>query len=505
VHDRRVTITTVHPIWAVGIRSFAFLRKEVVEIVRQPRLIALLVLGPFALLLMFGSGYAETSIVKRAIFVGPPGSIYEDVLAGYGDQLDDFIDSQGMVATEAEGRAALERGDADVVVVFPDDPEASVMRGERAVIKVLHNEIDPIQQGAVEVAARLAIQEVNATVLATLAGDAQAELASADAYAERFRTLAPRFDADPEAAGGELRQELGRLGAALDGTNTILSRLRPDDPTLVDDVTEARRLAADLDARVAAVDAGTTDAELQDLTGSITTLATRLDQIVVLDPNVLVRPFASDTENVLRAAISPTDYFTPASLALLLQHLALTFAALSLVRDRRTGLFELMRVGPLSSIEIIVGKIFAYLLVGSVVGGALVAAAVLGLHVPLSGSIGLLAVVVLGVLLASLALGMVLAIVSQTESQAVQYAMLVLLAGLFFSGFILPIEGLSYPVRAVSWLLPVTYGIRTMQDIMLRGVAPSTTMLLGLGALVVGYGSIAVIGLKRRLRTGGVG
>ena len=135
----------------------------------------------------------------------------------------------------------------------------------------------------------------------------------------------------------------------------------------------------------------------------------------------------------------------------------------------------------------------------------LVAAAVLGLQVPLSGSIGLLAVVVLGVLLSSLALGMVLAIVSQTESQAVQYAMLVLLAGLFFSGFILPIEGLSYPVRLVSWLLPVTYGITTMQDIMLRGVAPSTTMLLGLGALVVGYGSIAVIGLKRRLRTGGVG
>ncbi len=50
-------------------------------------------------------------------------------------------------------------------------------------------------------------------------------------------------------------------------------------------------------------------------------------------------------------------------------------------------------------------------------------------------------------LLASLALGMVFAIISQSESQAVQYAMLALLAGLFFSGFILPIEGSMYPVR----------------------------------------------------------
>ena len=238
MHDRRVAIKTVHPIWAVGIRSFAFLRKEVVEIVRQPRLIALLVLGPFALLLMFGSGYAETSIAKRAIFVGPAGSIYEDVLAGYEDQLADFIDSKGMVATEAEGRAVLDRGDADVVVVFPEDPEASVLRGERAVIKVLHNEIDPIQQGAVEVAARLAIQEVNATVLATLAGDAAGRTGIRRCVCRAAPDPRAAFDSDPAGAGGELRDELRRLEAALDGTNTILSRLRPDDPTLVGDVAE---------------------------------------------------------------------------------------------------------------------------------------------------------------------------------------------------------------------------------------------------------------------------
>jgi ABC-2 type transport system permease protein len=65
----------VGPVWAVFVRSFAFLRKEVVEILRQPRLIALLVLGPFALLMLFGCGYAETTLSKRAIFVGAAGSV----------------------------------------------------------------------------------------------------------------------------------------------------------------------------------------------------------------------------------------------------------------------------------------------------------------------------------------------------------------------------------------------------------------------------------------------
>jgi ABC-2 type transport system permease protein len=494
-------VRTVSPAWAVGVRTFAFLRKEVVEIVRQPRLIALLVIGPFLLLVMFGMGYGETTIQKRAIFVGPADSIYADVLETYEEELSDFIDSAGLVPTLGEGRAALTDGDVDVVVVFPDDPEQTVMSGERAVIEIYHDEIDPIQQGAVEIAARLAIQEVNATVLTSLAAETQDQLATAGALSDEFAAAADGLTSDPVASRDMLQMSLQRLAPALDGTATVLGRLDGTDEDALEQVEATRARAAELAERAEAIDESTSDAELQQFSDDLADFADQVDDTVVLDPEVLVRPFRSHTENVVSASINPTDYFTPASLALLLQHLALTFAALSLVRDRRTGLFELMRVGPLSSIEIIVGKIFAYLLVGSVVGAALVAAATLGLGVELAGSIGWLAVVVVGVLLASLAMGMVLAIISKTESQAVQFAMLALLAGLFFSGFILPISGLSYPVKVISWLLPVTYGISMLQDIMLRGLDPDPQMLLALGGLVVAYGAIAIVGLRRRLRT----
>ena len=499
---RAVPIRTVRPLWAIVIRSFAFVRKEVVEIVRQPRLVALLVVGPFALLLMFGMGYGNDSLQKRAVFVGTEGSIYGDVLTNYEEQLDDFIESQGLVDDVGEARARLAAGDVDVVVVFPDDPLGSVLAGERAVIEILHGEIDPIQVAAVEVAARLAIQEVNATVLAAVASEAQAQLQDAQAFSDRFAELARQAPSDPVATRDDVRAELDRLGPALDGSSVVLTRLEGADPELIAALDETRRQAAAVTEQAATIDESTSDAELESLATALDDLAAHVDDAVVLDPEVLVRPFESQTENVAVQSVTPTDFFTPASLALLLQHLALTFAALSLVRDRRTGLFELMRVGPLSSIEIIVGKIFAYLLVGTVVGAALVAAAVLILGVSLSGSIGWLAIVVVGVLLASLSLGMVLAIISHNESQAVQFAMLALLAGLFFSGFVLPIESLRYPVKIVSFLLPVTYGISSMQDIMLRGVAPATGTVIGLSALVIGYGTLAVLGLRRRLRTG---
>ena len=493
------SLKVVRPIWAVAIRSFAFLRKEVVEIVRQPRLVALLVVGPFALLVLFGSGYSETAIVKRAVFVGPPGSIYEEVLVTYEEDLADFIDSQGMVATEAEGVAELDAGRADLVVIFPADPATEVMTGERAVIRLIHNEIDPIQEGAVEIAARLAIQEVNATVLTTLAVEAQDSMPDSATMRERLIALSAELAEDPVATRDMLVTELGLVEDALSGSATVLDRLDLGDDPRGDELAAVRSDTLAIAEELQTISDDTTDEELTALADSVTGLTSALDEVVILDPEVLIRPFQSRTDNRLDGRINPTEYFTPASLALLLQHLALTFAALSLVRDRRTGLFELMRVGPLSSIEIIVGKIFAYLLVGSVVGALLMAASVYGLSVPLAGSVGWVAFTVVGVLLASLALGMVLATIASTESEAVQYAMLVLLAGLFFSGFILPIDGLSPPVRIVSWLLPVTYGIASFQDVMLRGLPPDDSVVIGLSLLVVGYGAIAVLGLRRQL------
>jgi len=494
-------VRPVRPLWAIVIRSFAFVRKEVVEIVRQPRLILLLVAGPFALLLMFGFGYGNDSLQKRALFVGPDDSIYAEVLDRYEDQLDDFIDSRGLVPDLSEARRQLDEGEVDVVVVFPDDAQMSVISGERAVVEILHSEIDPIQQAAVEVAARLAIQEVNATVLAALASEAEASLQTAPDFGARLTEHADAIESDP-AAAADVRTDLDRLGVALDGSAMVLSRLDGVEPELVDTLDETRARTAELAERAGTIDGSTADSDRSAFADDLRDLATRVEDTLVLDPEVLVRPFESRTDNVVEGTVTPTDFFTPASLALLLQHLALTFAALSLVRDRRTGLFELMRVGPLSSLEIVVGKIFAYLLVGSVVGAALVAAAVLGLGVSLAGSIGWLALMVVGVLLASLSLGMVLAIGSKSESQAVQFAMLALLAGLFFSGFVLPLETLRYPVKAISWLLPVTYGISSMQDVMLRGTAPSPWIVGGLAALVIGYGLLAVFGLRRQLRGG---
>ena len=319
------------------------------------------------------------------------------------------------------------------------------------------------------------------------------------AGAQVANAVAAGDDAGAADAARQVSEAATGARDLLASSDSILRQLGAADAPHVRSVLDGLEQAtADADA----VAAGGEDvpARAASLATTLDTVAQNAPQVAALDPAVLVRPFQASTQNVVPTDIEPVDFFTPSALALLLQHLALTFAALSLVHDRELGLFELLRVGPLSSWEIVTGKTIAYLVVGMVVGVGLLEAAIHLLGVPLLGSL----MWVLGafglVLLASLALGTLVSLISRTETQAVQWSMMTLLAGLFFSGFVLSLDGLTYPVKAISWLLPVTYGIQILQDVMLRGVAPERQDLLGLGALVVGYGSVAILLLRRQLR-----
>ena len=75
-----------------------------------------------------------------------------------------------------------------------------------------------------------------------------------------------------------------------------------------------------------------------------------------------------------------------------------------------------------------------------------------------------------------------------------------LLGSVFFSGFFLDLRNLLQPVRIVSWMLPATYGIRLLQDIMLRGASANPILLVGLVGLGVAFFLITLLLLRRQMR-----
>ena len=150
--------------------------------------------------------------------------------------------------------------------------------------------------------------------------------------------------------------------------------------------------------------------------------------------------------------------------------MAVTLIALSVVRERTSGLFELFRVSPIRTGELVVGKLLAFGLLRAAIAVMTFALLIVGLRTcRCSATRPLLAGVVALLVLASLGLGLLIAAVSDSERQAVQLSLLLLLASVFFSGFVLGTDEFSEPVRSLTALLPVTNGIRLIGDVMLRG------------------------------------
>lgn len=189
-----------------------------------------------------------------------------------------------------------------------------------------------------------------------------------------------------------------------------------------------------------------------------------------IPPEVIASPTRADVLNQAPIVPSILGFYGPAVLALILQHMAVTLVALSVVRERTSGVIELFRIAPVNAWEIVAGKVLGFGVLCAAIAVATLALLHFGLGVPMLGDPLLLAGIVALLMLASLGLGLLISIVSDSERQAVQLSLLVLLASVFFSGFVLPIEEFETPVRAMAYGLPVTTGIRLAQDVMFRGL-----------------------------------
>jgi ABC-2 type transport system permease protein len=103
-------------------------------------------------------------------------------------------------------------------------------------------------------------------------------------------------------------------------------------------------------------------------------------------------------------------------------------------------------------------------------------------------------------LFAALGAGFVISLISQTDTQAVQYSMLLLLASIFFTGFFLDLRLMVAPLNLLANILPATYGIRLLQNVMLRGSGLDLIMIGGLVLIGVVLFFLSLILLQRRMK-----
>jgi ABC-2 type transport system permease protein len=159
----------------------------------------------------------------------------------------------------------------------------------------------------------------------------------------------------------------------------------------------------------------------------------------------------------------------PGLLGTILTMSMLVFTGLSLTREVERGTMESLLVMPISPLEVMLGKIMPYVLVGFLQGTLVLGAAVMLFGVPVAGSIAMLAALAILFITTNLSIGYTFSTFAKTQLQSVQMVMMFFLPNILLSGFMFPFAGMPTWAQWVSEGLPLTHYLRIVRSIMLKG------------------------------------
>ena len=203
------------------------------------------------------------------------------------------------------------------------------------------------------------------------------------------------------------------------------------------------------------------DGYQRELSAAATSSRVRVSRLIIT-PDVRVR------FNPTRAS---SNLFVPGLMAFVLTIVSSMMTAISLTREKETGTMEAMLVSPLRPLEIIVGKVAPYLVIGFVSAIAIIVEARLVFRVPLRGSLLLLLFEAALFILVSLSLGILVSARTSSQRLAMMAALLgTMLPNVLLSGFIFPVESMPWLLRILSNVVPGRWFVAIARGIMLKGV-----------------------------------
>ena len=483
------------------VRIISFFAKEINSVRRQPLLLAGLILGPFLILTLFGVGYTGERPVLRTALVVPPGQRDAAHVTELRDNMGAtfLVEDQHVYEDQAAAMEALRQGQVDVVEVFPPEITEVYSTGQAVDIAITYNEIDPLLRDWIEYLSYTQINELNKEMLRIYVGEGQQQVDNLAAYVVNARqevgTLRGYVDSGQRT---EAREAIDRLRKSIDVQLLTLGVLaasnNPDAQTTVRRLQDMRQaldlIDSDLDDEGQLAQQ---EERLNTIDTQLSEVETLADRVTSLDPLVVVSPLRSATTNLVPIAALSEDpgvayvrFYSPGVVALLLQHMMVTLAGLSLIRERMLGTVEVFRVAPINVLQLLAGKYLGYTLFASIIVVALLPLLVFGLGIPFPlEQAGLFILITLLVVLASLGWGFLISAIVRSDSQAVQFSMLLLLMSVFFSGFFIPLKSFVEQLRTLAKILPVTHGITGFQQILLLNQPPPASTYLWLLAVAV--------------------
>ncbi len=241
--------------------------------------------------------------------------------------------------------------------------------------------------------------------------------------------------------------------------------------------------------------------------GAISTLGTVAAQALLREQSaeaLAARQSTAALEVVVHRLYNPegiTQYnIVPGLLGVILQLTMVMMTSMALTRETERGTMENLLAMPTSPLEIMLGKVLPFLVIGGVQVVVVLAAAKFLFDVPFVGSLTLLLISILIFVLALVLLGYAFSTLARTQMQAMQLTFFFFLPSLLLSGFMFPYRGMPAWAQTLGEIFPLTHFLRIIRAVMLKG-ADLQGVASPLAALVLFVAVFTVLALARFRRT----
>lgn len=194
-------------------------------------------------------------------------------------------------------------------------------------------------------------------------------------------------------------------------------------------------------------------------------------------------------------------FMAPAVMALVLTVLMQNLTALAVARERELGTFEQLVMTPIRPVELLMGKLTPFGLIGCIDALLVGLLVVFALGVPFRGSVWVLGLATLPFLIAVLGLGLVISTMSANQQQAQLTSFFFMFPSILLSGFVFPVENMPTVLQWISKAIPMTYYLEVVRGSFMRGSGFGTLVpqIAGLCTLAVFYFGCGVVRFRKRL------
>jgi ABC-2 type transport system permease protein len=191
----------------------------------------------------------------------------------------------------------------------------------------------------------------------------------------------------------------------------------------------------------------------------------------------------------------------PGLMGVVLTMTLVIITGLAITRERERGTMENLLATPVRPVEVMLGKIAPYIVVGYMQMGLIVLAAKYLFEVPMQGSLVLLFLLSFVFIAANLAMGVTFSTLARNQLQAVQMSFFYFLPNILLSGFMFPFRGMPGWAQAIGSVLPLTHYLRLVRGILLKGngLAEAATHLWPLAVFLAVVLAVGVVRYRRTL------